>query len=141
HQYYARLGLPWRNRLFGHVARLARWGSFFAPLSNWVMQSRAARWVGEKLLGIDRRRLPPAFARRPLTRLLPPSPAGLPHRALLFPDTFTNFHEPEVGLAAARLLEQAGCSVWLGPSGLRCCGRPLISNGILTEAVAHARAN
>jgi Fe-S oxidoreductase len=141
HQSHARRGVPWRSRLFGHVARLSRWGCRLAPLSNWLLRNPAARWLGDVLLGIDRRRLPPAFARRPLTRLLPPSPPGLPRRALLFPDTFTNFHEPEIGLAAARLLERAGCSVWLGPPTLRCCGRPLISNGMLTEAVAHARAN
>ena len=31
--------------------------------------------------------------------------------------------------------------VTLGPPGLRCCGRPLISNGMLDQAVANARHN
>jgi Fe-S oxidoreductase len=66
---------------------------------------------------------------------------GLAQRALLFPDTFTNYYLPDIGLAAVRLLNRAGCSVSLGPKELRCCGRPFISNGLLTEAVAHARAN
>jgi FAD/FMN-containing dehydrogenase/Fe-S oxidoreductase len=146
HQYYARHGLPWRNRAFGHVAWLSRWGSRLAPLSNRVLQGRPARWLAEKLLGVDRRRCPPAFAPRPLTRRFPAGSGGgaaneLPHRALLFPDTFTNFYQPEVGLAAVRLLERARCAVTLGPPALRCCGRPLISNGLLTEAVERARHN
>jgi Fe-S oxidoreductase len=60
---------------------------------------------------------------------------------LLFPDTFANFYQPEVGVAAADLLRRAGCAVSLGPAALLCCGRPLISNGMLDEAVRHARHN
>ena len=62
-------------------------------------------------------------------------------RVLLFPDTFTNFFEPDVGQATIELLERAGCAVTLGPPDLRCCGRPLISNGLLDQAVANARHN
>jgi Fe-S oxidoreductase len=62
---------------------------------------------------------------------------------LLFPDTFTNYHEPALGLAAVEVLERAGCSVTLDVPGaeLMCCGRPLISNGLLAEAVAYAGHN
>jgi Fe-S oxidoreductase len=60
----------------------------------------------------------------------------------LFPDTFTNYHEPEIGLAAVQLLERAGGGVTLDASAaLSCCGRPLISNGLLNQAVAHAENN
>ena len=62
-------------------------------------------------------------------------------RVLLFPDTFTNFFEPEVGAAAIELLQRTGCAVTLGPPDLRCCGRPLISNGLLDQAVVNARHN
>src|SRR3990170_2113264 len=34
--YYRRNGLPLRNRLFGHIHRLARLGSALAPPSNWL---------------------------------------------------------------------------------------------------------
>jgi Fe-S oxidoreductase len=69
---------------------------------------------------------------------------------LLFPDTFTNYYEPEVGIAAVELLQRLQCDVVPAPPGpagshwpvdLRCCGRPLISNGMLDEAVANARHN
>ena len=148
HQYYRAHGFPWRNRLFGNVARLSRWGSRLAPLSNWLARSWPLRWLNDKLLGIDGRRRPPAFARRSFVHLfralrnrqvanLPPRGANV----LLFPDTFTNFHQPEVGLAAVALLRRAGFAVGLGPPDLLCCGRPLISNGLLDEAVHHARHN
>jgi Fe-S oxidoreductase/FAD/FMN-containing dehydrogenase len=145
HQFYRQHGLPWRNRLFGRVDRLSRWGSRLAPVSNWLTRGGWGRWLQEKLLGIDRRRLPPAFARRTLTRRfqdLPPDDGSGPE-VLLFPDTFANFHEPEVGLAATALLRRVGCRVSLGPAAgqLACCGRPAISNGLLDDAVAFARHN
>jgi FAD/FMN-containing dehydrogenase/Fe-S oxidoreductase len=149
HQFYREKGLPWRNRVFGHVEHLSRWGSRLAPLSNWAARGALGRWLNERLLGIDRRRVPPAFARRTLRDRLRSSPllaasadqpsSGRP--VLLFPDTFTNYHEPEVGVAAAELLSMAGCAVSIGPNDLRCCARPQISSGLLDEAVENARHN
>jgi FAD/FMN-containing dehydrogenase/Fe-S oxidoreductase len=146
HQYHRQHGIPWRNRLFGHVAELSRWGCRLAPLSNWLARSRPLRWLNDKLLGIEARRLPPAFARRTFLQQFRTRQrivkSGGPADVLLFPDTFTNYHEPAIGLAAVELLERAGCTVALDvPSGLSCCGRPLISNGLLTEAVTHAERN
>jgi FAD/FMN-containing dehydrogenase/Fe-S oxidoreductase len=139
HQYYRRHGVPWRARLLGRADRLSRWGSALAPVSSWLARSWVGRWLGEKLLGIDRRRKPPAFARRTFAARFTAVPGGAP--VLLFPDTFTNFYQPEVGLASAELLRRAGGAVSLGPPGLGCCGRPHISNGLLDEAVRLARDN
>src|SRR5690606_11194900 len=60
---------------------------------------------------------------------------------VLFPDTFTSYFEPEVGLAAAELLGRSGWTVSLGPRALQCCGRPLISTGQLDRGVQHVRQN
>ena len=44
----------------GTSMRCRRWGSRLAPLSNWLAAQRAsARWLGERLFGIDRRRTLP----------------------------------------------------------------------------------
>lgn len=146
HQYHAQHGLPLRNRLFGHVAKLSRWGSALAPVSSWLTRNGLARLLNEKLLGIDRRRLPPRPVRYTLQRWfqhlrLIDAEEPRAQQVLLFPDTFTSYYEPDVGVAAIDLVNAAGWGVALGAGGLRCCGRPLISNGLLTEAVAHASAN
>jgi Fe-S oxidoreductase len=52
---------------------------------------------------------------------------------LLWPDTFTNYFEPEVGIAAVEVLESAGFRVTL-PDGHVCCGRPLYDYGMLDLA-------
>jgi Fe-S oxidoreductase len=142
-------GLPLRSRFFGQVGSLSRWGSRFAPVSNWAAQSKAVRWLNEKLLGIDRRRQPPAFAERSFVRQIekgvgpaldPSSPA-----IVLFPDTFTNYYEPSIGMAAVGLLGHVGYQTIVPPdrgaAAVRCCGRPLISAGMLDQAVEHARHN
>jgi FAD/FMN-containing dehydrogenase/Fe-S oxidoreductase len=141
HHHQRAHGTPLRNRLLGNVAWLSRWGSRLAPLSGAVARSVVVRFLNDRLLGIDRRRLPPPFARHTLRRLFEARPADKSPCVLLFPDTFTNYYEPEIGLAAAGLLRRAGCGVTLGPPGLVCCGRPLISTGQLDQAVALARRN
>jgi FAD/FMN-containing dehydrogenase/Fe-S oxidoreductase len=146
HQYYLMHGLPWRNRIFGRVAELSSIGCKLAPVSTWLARSSPFRWFNDVLFGIDRRRVPPVFARRTLLQqfpdLLPQHRTQLPAQAVLvIPDTFTNYFEPQIGSAAIALLQRAGCSVALGPPGLRCCGRPLMSNGLLDVAVANVRHN
>jgi FAD/FMN-containing dehydrogenase/Fe-S oxidoreductase len=142
HHYHAVNGLPLRNRLFGHIAKLSAWGSRLAPLSNWVAASWPNRLLMEKLFGIDPRRPLPAFASETFTswfdRRKPrrDAPRG---RVVLFHDTFVTYNAPEIGRAAVELLEAAGYGVDL--VGKICCGRPLISKGMLGEAKAHAEWN
>src|SRR5437899_12113221 len=142
HHSYKANGLPLRNRLVGHIGRLSWWGSRLAPLSNWIAASWPNRWLMEKLAGIDRRRPLPAFARETFTdwfdRRRPPvsAPRG---SVVLFHDTFVTYNAPEIGRAAVELLEGAGYAVVLVDR--KCCGRPLISKGMLDEAREHAAWN
>lgn len=153
-QHHKKHGLPWRNWLFGNVATLSYWGCMFAPMSNRWAQSRLGRRLNQSLFGIDARRHPPRFASEPFVRqgtFLDHNNASLPE-VLLFADTFMNYHEPAIGLAAAALLQQSHrvfAPGVLNPNSdekarrihLRCCGRPMISNGMLDRAIANAQHN
>ena len=57
----------------------------------------------------------------------------------MFNDTFTNHFDPEIGVAAWEVMEAAGLKVALAPN--QCCGRPMISKGLLREATSQARRN
>jgi FAD/FMN-containing dehydrogenase/Fe-S oxidoreductase len=145
-QHHQKHGLPWRNRFFGHVATVSKWGCRLAPLSNWWAGSRLGRWLNEKLLNIDQRRSPPPFAGKTLLNqiITGEAPKGDSPRVVLFPDTFMNFQEPHIGLAALALLGRSSHVVIPGRGSapdVRCCGRPMISNGMLAEALANARYN
>jgi FAD/FMN-containing dehydrogenase/ferredoxin len=59
-----RAGVPSRSRLIASSIEMAKWGCHFAPLSNWVMQSKVTRIIMEHLFGLDRRVPPPRFARQ-----------------------------------------------------------------------------
>ncbi len=139
-------GVPLRAWLFAHVHRLSRLGSQSAPVSTWLVQSAPVRWLLDRAVGIDRRRRLPAYARPTFDawwrgRASPRRAAaadGRP-RVALFADTFMRYHYPEVGRAAVALLEHLGYQVEVPP--VTCCGRPMISKGLLGAARAHARDN
>jgi len=138
--YWRRHGVPARARAFGHVHRAAQWASRLAPVSNYIAASGPGRWMAEKTIGVDRRRRLPAWTRHTLSRQLRGyrSPVSSP-RAVLFRDTFSEYADPEIGIAAVDVLDAAGVGVRLVAH--RCCGRPLISQGLLEEARALAAAN
>ena len=142
YHYYQANGLPLRNRLFGRIAQLNRLMSRLPAFANWMSALPFNRWVMEKVMGIDRRRPLPALAAQTFTDWFArrPAPAAAPRgEVVLFHDTFVTYNTPEIGRAAVELLEAAGYTVVLVDR--KCCGRPLISKGMLTEAREHAAWN
>jgi len=142
YHYYRANGLPLRNRVFGRIERLSRFAARLPTISNWMVQVPFNRWLMEKVLGIDRRRPLPAFAPQTFTDWFArrPVPAAAPRgEVVLFHDTFVTHNTPEIGHAAVQLLETAGYRVVLVDR--KCCGRPLISKGMLAEAGEHAAWN
>jgi Fe-S oxidoreductase len=139
--YWTRHAQPPRVKLLGHVDTVARWGSRLAPLSNVVAQSTPVRWLNERFLGLDRRRTPPAWARSTFARRFAARRrrGNAEQSVLIFNDTFTNYFNPDIGIAGATVLEATGLGVALAPNA--CCGRPLISQGLLDEARQRAARN
>ena len=138
--YWRRRGVPMRARAIGRIHTLSTWGSRFAPLSNLAAQSLPARWLGEQLFGIDRRRTLPSWSRQTFrSRFARERRETTSANSVLFCDTFTNHNHPHIGIDAAQVLDAAGLSPRLVPHG--CCGRPLISQGLLDEATRLATRN
>ena len=143
HHYYQANGLPLRNRLFGRIARLNQLGVSAARARQLDLDARARaagcsrrsrastgggrcrRWRAQTFTDWFARRTPPAAA-----------PRG---EVVLFNDTFTTYNVPEIARAAVAVLEAAGYRVVL--IDRKCCGRPLISKGMLAEAREHAAWN
>ena len=142
HHYYKANGLPLRNKLFGRIARMNALGSRTPRLVNWLSNLAPSRWLMEKVAGIDRRRPLPALASETFTDWFGrhPAPASAPRgEVVLFHDTFITYNAPHIGQAAVKLLEAGGYRVVLVDR--KCCGRPLISKGMLEEAREHSRWN
>ena len=134
-QYQDRHGVPLRSRLFGRVARSARRASGVrAVAANTLLRQKPVRWMMERSMGIARERPLPTFARTPFTTWFEDRPRrevrGEP--IVLFNDTFNTYNYPDVARAATLFLEACGFEVRLSNHG--CCGRPMLSKGMLREA-------
>ncbi len=137
--YWAKNGVPLRSRLLGDARKMAAIGSALAPVSNWIAGSGPARWINDRFLAIDARRPLPKWSSRTLEDWFSKRAPAADATALLFNDTFTNYYHPEIGIAAAEVIESAGGPVGLAPNV--CCGRSQISQGLLSEARELAERN
>jgi len=134
-------GIPLRSRLFGEIAAFMRLAQPAAGLANLLVRSKPFRWAMETGLGVARQRVLPPLARRSFTRQFTRTArrtVGDP--VVLFVDTFTELNHPELGHAAVRVLEAAGCQVLLA-TGQGCCGRTMVSKGLLGKARDCAQRN
>jgi len=131
--YHERYGTPLRARILGHIHNLSAAASPISSLLNPLLKQPWLRALNERLLGLDRRRALPQWATRTFANHWKERPQETnSHSVVLFNDTFTNYYHPEIGLATAALCDHAGIGVNLGPNV--CCGRPLISQGLLSQA-------
>ncbi len=141
-QYHRANGTPLRNRVFAHINRLSAWGSRMAPLSNLMAGNPVGKMVSQMMLGIHPKRKPPKFVRQTFAKWFKGRRTGntqATDTVILLNDTYMNYNYPEIGKAAVTLLEAAGLKVVL--SGTACCGRPMISKGLLDDATANATTN
>ena len=144
HHYYQANGLPLRNRAVRpHRPAQRRWAPACRGSPTGCRALSLDRWLMEKVAR-HRSAAPAAALRRAdvhrLVRRRGTAPAAAPRgEVVLFHDTFVTYNTPEIGRAAVQLLEAAGYRVVLVDR--KCCGRPLISKGMLTEAREHAAWN
>jgi Fe-S oxidoreductase len=149
-QRYAVEGTPLAARLFGHIHTVNRVAAPVAPLANAALRTSIARAALGKLVNLHpARALPPIAhptftswfaARRPSQLTVNHSPFTINRSpVVLFPDTFTTYNYPQIGIAAVRVLEAAGFQVQLAQRV--CCGRPMLSQGLVEDARRQAARN
>lgn len=129
-------GLTSLQRLVSSVDAMGRFGCAAPRLANAILGSQSVRHIIGKIFGISGERATPTFARERFDRWFGKSEhntSGHYGRVVLWDDTFTRYHEPNIGIAAVKVLEACGCYVSL-PQQRKCCGRPAFSIGNLDEA-------
>ena len=137
-------GVPFYVYAFGHISDMNKFNIHFKSLVNGVCNSNWGKKLIEKFLHIDRRRSIPDLVTPTLRqwfkkRIPHPNAGTLKKRVCLFADTFINYYEPQIGIAAVRVLEAAGYRVLLSP--FENDGRPLLSKGFTRKAKKLARKN
>jgi FAD/FMN-containing dehydrogenase/Fe-S oxidoreductase len=139
--YHQAHGTPLRARLFANVAQASRAGSFAASMANWLQERPFIRGLMDSQLGIDRRRPLPKYAEITFDTWWQArgGARGDGEEVVFFADTFARYQEPEVAMAAVHVLEAFGYRIRV--PNVKCCGRPMISKGLLREARANAEYN
>ena len=142
--YYERHARPRQAWSMGRIGEWVPLAAKFPRLSNFFTQSPVLSPLTKRVCGIAHERSLPAFAADTfrerfnamhLTRRNPGEPRAVRRGepVILWADTFSNYFRPETALAAAEVLEAAGCRVSLTPEHL-CCGRPYYDFGMLDAA-------
>ncbi|CAN5303894.1 FAD-binding and (Fe-S)-binding domain-containing protein [soil metagenome] len=135
HYYRGRLR-PRPAYAMGLIHWWARLGARAPGLANAVAQHPVLGDALKRAGGIAPQRRVPRLAERTFTDWFAGRGAGGGDggpAVLVWPDTFTNHFDPDVGRAGVEVLEAAGFRVSLPPRPL-CCGRPLYDYGMLPTA-------
>jgi FAD/FMN-containing dehydrogenase/Fe-S oxidoreductase len=158
--YYRHNGLPLFNRMMGLLpslnALLYKVAPGVTPLINWGLRSPVAKSILARM-GVHPARTLPEYGPKTFETWFGEhqrdtglgiqdsvtSTEGQNRKSkienqksvILFHDTWTNYNERSIGMAAVRVLEAAGYNVYLA-AGRECCGRPLITGGQADKAKA-----
>ncbi len=131
---------PLRERILASTDAMGKVAPAVAPVANALAQTRVARVLMEKTLGIHRDRLLPAWSGETFLQWWarrggstgPSDRAPRSDRVALFVTCAVNANAPEIGRAAVAVLEKNGCEVVVPPQ--RCCGMPSLECGDIDAA-------
>ena len=138
-------GLSVRSRLFGFVPLWLHHAPWLRFLIQWRNQSRLLCYLSERLIGLNSKvGLPtPASHSFPNDATADSVGESTKQTVLLFVDTFTRYFEPQIAIAATRVLEATGYNVQqvTAKDSKRplCCGRTYLAQGMIAEAKAEAK--
>ncbi len=134
-----RYGFSLLQKVVGHIRPQLALAALVPTLYNSVASTRLARHAAG-LMGIDSRRKLPEVAKKTFSKSFPTLPQGEgPAEVALFNDTWNEYQWPEIGEGAVRLFAAAGAKVHLPE--VVCCGRPMLSEGLVDAARENARRN
>ncbi len=132
-------GFSLRQKAAGHIRRQLALAALLPSAYNALAGTRLARRAAA-LTGIDPRRPLPRVTKKTFSRRFTGLPQGAgPAEVALFNDTWNEYQRPEVGEGAVRLFAAAGARIHL--PAVVCCGRPMLSEGLVDEARENAKRN
>jgi FAD/FMN-containing dehydrogenase/Fe-S oxidoreductase len=141
--YQKKHGIPLRSRIIGSMPDSSRLAAKMPSLANRLYQNKSFKKLLDRTIGFDERRELPLMALQTFDQWFkneyrqPPASRG---PVLLWDDCYLTYNRPELGRAAVKILAAMGYQVFC-QDGRGCCGRPMISKGLLAEAEKLARHN
>jgi Fe-S oxidoreductase len=132
-QYHTKHGFTLRDKMFGHIHDMSRLRSIVKPISNFIEGISVTRYLLSQI-GITSQRSQPRLSNESFINWFNnrPQPANI-NKVVYFHDTWVSYYHPDIGKAAVELLEAAGFEVLLVENRV-CCGRPMLSKGMIEQA-------
>lgn len=143
HQYYQTKGIPLRASVFGAIAQINHWGSYWPAAFNGLLRSPFFSKITKSLIGVARERSLPQLHTFTLRywyqKYFKPTQKSYRQQVYLFCDAFTNYNDTVIGIKAISLLDHLGYEVQMiaHPES----GRAAISKGLLKPAQRLATEN
>jgi glycerol-3-phosphate dehydrogenase subunit C len=149
-----RQGVPLATRLMRDTATIGKLASLAPSVTNWALRNPTNRAVMERVVGVHRDKLLPAYHRQTFPdwwrrhhpRVETPQSLrdgvdqATPLKVALFSTCLVDYNDPEVGIAAVQVLEHNGVEV-VRPDAQVCCGMPFLDGGDLAAAAVNVRRN
>ncbi len=141
--YHAKHGFSLRDRLFGYVHEMSRYTSAVSAISNFAINNVLSKEILSKI-GVHKNRSLPKLSNDNFTswfnNKMQPAENNRISKVIYFHDTWATYYHPEIGKAAVEILEAAGLEVIIVENRV-CCGRPMLSKGMIEPARKQALKN
>lgn len=129
-------GIPLRDWILGHNQWVSSLASRVAPLTNLVLGLKLVRRLGERTLGLKNRPFPTYH--RPFS-FRHKGVRNAERKVAFFTGCYGRYNGTGVAQSVVSVLEKCGVEVVVPPQ--KCCGVPMLSNGLIEEAKNNAVFN
>ena len=133
---HSRKGPGLRERLLANTDFVGSMATPFAPLVNMTVGLKPVKMVMDKVIGIDHRRTFPRYAFGTFEGWLKrkrKKQSKFARQISYFHGCYVNYNNPQLGKDFVKVMNALGIGVQLLEKE-KCCGVPLISNGLIDKA-------
>ena len=133
-----------RNFVLANTDLVGSLATPFAPIVNTAVALKPVRYVMDKVMAIDHRRVFPKYAHGTFTswyrKHAAAAQAAYAKQVAYFHGCYVNYNNPQLGKDLIRIMNALGYGVQLLDKE-KCCGVALISNGLYKQARRQAETN
>ena len=133
-----------RNFVLSNTDLVGSLATPFAPIVNAAVALKPVRYVMDKVMAIDHRRVFPKYAHGTFTswyrKHAAAAQAAYAKQVAYFHGCYVNYNNPQLGKDLIRIMNALGYGVQLLDKE-KCCGVALISNGLYKQARRQAETN
>ena len=133
-----------RNFVLSNTDLVGSLATPFAPIVNAAVALKPVRYVMDKVMAIDHRRVFPKYAHGTFTswyrKHAAAAQAAYAKQVAYFHGCYVNYNNPQLGKDLIRIMNALGYGVQLLDKE-KCCGVALIANGLYKQARRQAETN